>query len=122
MDVCCIAAGQSCGADVECCGESCDGGVCALTLPPYLQINRGGVCGSSSDCPPGYLCVSHECMGEPGAACCDPTNPWNCWSGGSCLGSCDLESGVCLCSGYRSGCAHDADCCDAGRCIQGQCG
>jgi len=114
-DICCRPAGEACTAGGECCSGSCDGGGCALTAVGAYP-GQPSYCGATSDCPSGYVCRQHSCLGDIGADCgrsYDECLSGNCpWP---------FDAG-CACSAPGAPCAGDASCCDGGRCDLGYCG
>src|ERR1019366_2467220 len=100
----CLPQGGSCTQDVDCCRESCIGGVCGLS--GHVD---GGDAGDGGACiATGAVCTAQDTCCNAGANCTA--------SGGSSI--CTLPGAACLPQG--GSCTQDIDCCQES-CIGGIC-
>lgn len=103
---CCVAAGQVCAHDGDCCSGHCHGGVCALSAPQ-------GACDSDAECAAGLECnlTLATCYAKPGGYCRTSND----------CGSNQCSGGQCVCGQGSSLCATDADCCSGFVCVGQMC-
>jgi hypothetical protein len=118
----CTTDGGACSSNANCCGGTCQGGVCK----PAACVTDGGACTTNTDCC-GNACNAGTC-----AALCQPqgqscTVARDCCVGLDCViapgataGSC--QQAVATCAGTYEPCATSADCCDKTQtCTEGSC-